>query len=72
MTDYYELTAEHVARRYGNSLITNGNANLIRALVGGIPDDTLCEIESDIPAWERRVAEYCYGIAMNKVASTEY
>lgn len=69
-SEYYELAAEHIASRYGNPLIVNGNADLIRALVAGIPNDVLDSIEAEPDAWARRVAEYCYAMAMQ--ACPEY
>lgn len=55
----YEALAEFVARRYGNDLLLpGGGADLIRALIDGVHDETLEDIECNPHEWRARVNAY--------------
>ena len=62
----YERLAEHVAKRYGNSLITHGNTEFMQALVNCWPE-VFDWIEADIPAWEAKVNSYLHAQASEGV-----
>lgn len=60
----YEDLAEFVARRYGNDLLSPaGGADLIRALIGGVYDETIEDIECNPHEWRARVNAYMMALA---------
>ncbi len=55
----YETLAEFVAREYGNDLLSPaGGADLIRALINGVYDETTEAIECNPHEWRARVNDY--------------
>lgn len=60
VADYYEATAQYCA--------TAGYTDpmLVRALLD-VPAETMEEIEADPQAFKERVADYAYGMAMEKI-----
>ena len=57
----YEQLAEATARRYGNDLLWNNTADLLRVSFTCYPE-VFDDIDADPAAWKARVNDYLYGL----------